>query len=317
MLSAITLFMSLDAKKEGDSHWIFNFFIRRFFRIAPMFYVAIPFAIFASSGWSVSAALNSDIGIWHALSLLTFTHGLSPYYINSVIRVEWSVAVEMMFYLMVPFLFCRIKKTYQAVYLTIILAIVGDKISGWAADHSPINDLGLWNQYLKFWIVNHMADFSMGILVYFLCKLKIDKKTGNSLIALSLLLLGCVAKRADISGLSHNIICAAVFIPLIVGLNTSPVAFFVNRFTVYLGRISFSAYLVHSALWPVVYGIFVQGSHAPDVMKYFTLLGGTLVLTIVASSFFYRFIEQPGIKLGSRFSKKNADCANIAAAAKA
>ena len=46
LASAFTLFLSYNYRKEKENHVAGNFFIRRFFRIAPMYYIGIIYYIF-------------------------------------------------------------------------------------------------------------------------------------------------------------------------------------------------------------------------------------------------------------------------------
>ena len=46
IVSAFTLFLSMTHKYEQEKHPKLNFFIRRFFRIAPMYYIGIVYYLF-------------------------------------------------------------------------------------------------------------------------------------------------------------------------------------------------------------------------------------------------------------------------------
>ena len=100
--SALTLMLSLDARSSGGVHVLRNFFIRRYFRIAPLFYVGAIFyaAVF---GGNADGRVPKPLTIGSFLSTMTFTHGWNPRWINQVLPGGWSIAVEMTFYLMVPF----------------------------------------------------------------------------------------------------------------------------------------------------------------------------------------------------------------------
>jgi peptidoglycan/LPS O-acetylase OafA/YrhL len=77
-----------------------SFLVRRFFRIAPMYYVATLFSF---------TLFYKDIfkPIYNILThLFIFPTAFNPKYINGIIGVEWSVLDECCFYLIFPALVC-------------------------------------------------------------------------------------------------------------------------------------------------------------------------------------------------------------------
>jgi peptidoglycan/LPS O-acetylase OafA/YrhL len=112
IMSAFTLFLSLKNRFNKERYPIRNFFIRRFFRIAPMFYISI---IVYFIGWQ-----QWEIGIGNILSHFVFLHGLRASWINTLVPGGWSVGVEMIFYAILPILFLKIKNIRYAINLFLI-----------------------------------------------------------------------------------------------------------------------------------------------------------------------------------------------------
>ncbi|HGN8960890.1 TPA: acyltransferase family protein, partial [Klebsiella pneumoniae] len=76
-----------------------------------------------------------------------------------------------------------------------------------------------------------------------------------------------------------------------------------NKFVLFLGKISYSIYLVHMVVLVFVlhlrYLLNINGIEA-----YFFVISVTFLTTIFLSSITYYFVEQPFIKVGKKLSNK-------------
>ena len=82
---------SWHARADG----IVNFYTRRLFRIAPLFWLMIPIYLM----WNHSQHQPGEV-----LATALFVNGFMPNYIFGVVQGGWSIAVEMSFYLVFPLL---------------------------------------------------------------------------------------------------------------------------------------------------------------------------------------------------------------------
>jgi peptidoglycan/LPS O-acetylase OafA/YrhL len=115
--SGVTLCLSWMTRNDGA----IAFYVRRLFRIAPMFYLAIVFFVVVNRlGPNMYAP--DGVGLRHILMSATFTHGLMPDTITSLVPGSWSIADEMMFYAAFPLLMA-IAVRVRLVTATILTAL--------------------------------------------------------------------------------------------------------------------------------------------------------------------------------------------------
>lgn len=316
MISAFTLFLSLANRKKTEKKPIVNFFIRRFFRIAPLFYCAIAFYVLTTGiGPSYWVEDGKSITIPNLITHLTFTNGWNPYWINSLVPVGWSIAIEMPFYLIVPYLFKKIKSINQAIWLTVIVLLISKLINYLLSQNPLIPDRQIWDLFLVYWLPSQLPFFALGIVLYFLLFEPIKQQSSSQvslksqlkktitplfLISLFLAVFSYISKtQLGMLGFLYGI----ALLRLAVFLSQHSVFLLVNKFWCYLGRISYSAYLTHLIVLYVIKN-FLQKAlllfnfNLPPTVDLLLLLGFLLVGTIAISEITYKFIELPGLQLG-------------------
>jgi len=104
-----------------------------------------------------------------------------------------------------------------------------------------------------------------------------------------------------------------MFGALVIGLGLFPVAVIVNPVSAWLGRISYSVYLLHAPFIVVLIPVMrsIQGLVANQTIAYALSLTMTLALVIPAAFLMNYFFEDPINKWGKRFSSRVAGRKNV------
>jgi peptidoglycan/LPS O-acetylase OafA/YrhL len=347
VVSAFTLFLSLERRRPDERHPTLNFFIRRLFRIAPLYWCAIVFYLFYRiPGMEAWRGTQKHITKPQILATVTFLNGWNPRWLSSIVPGGWSVAVEMGFYLLVPFLFARLRSLKAAIAFTILSLIASVALHGWLRQHCPYRgprhgtavaverppaadaaapdigpapgqrvlspDQALWKLFIYFWLPNQIPIFGLGFVLFFLFR-RIGAEKADAkyrwygwLLLIGTAVLGAAIPYHEFRYLPPHFLWGVAFVLLALGLAFHETRLLVNPFTVWLGKISFSAYLVHS---PILLGTEALGDRSAFIhhwahvhgLAYLCLLfSSTLVATMLAATATYLLIEQPGQAVGRR-----------------
>jgi len=94
------------------------------------------------------------------------------------------------------------------------------------------------------------------------------------------------------------------FVLFSLSLHYSPQKLFVNRFTVLIGKLSFSMYLVHFMVLKLMKSIFADGFLLDGNIGFIAAFILVLILSVCISYVTYKAIEIPGINIGKLILKK-------------
>lgn len=300
IVSAFTLTLSY-YNRRGEKNELKSFFIRRFFRIAPMYYLAIIyFTVAIFLGFSFSDFDLSKIPSKGFISSLLFVNGLFPAWINSYVPGGWSITVEFMFYFILPFI-CRIitnvNRSLLFVYLTMLVAsILNTVLDGSSFDKYD---------FLYYYLPNQLPVFALGIFAYWFIREGVEKiKTMNVL-----LLATTVFCYSFIFPFPFHMQYSLVFLILLLVLSKKPYKFFSNRILATVGKCSFSMYLIHFAILGLLgqYGIsyFLEANSFSIAVLDLALMFLFISITAFVISYLtYKFIEVPGQNIGRKLIKK-------------
>jgi len=307
-LSAFTLFLSFNVRRETD-YATQNFFIRRFFRIAPMFYLAIVYYLIQDINVSYSDNDFRRITSWSVVSHFFLLHSLSPYWENSVVPGGWSVGVEVIFYMICPLLFALIKNLRAAITVYFITLIMGQAIYLYLLNNPLIEFTETWKLYLYTFFPTQLPVFMLGIVGYYIVKseryVAIMALIGLYVCGAAFLILQYISNKYMNTEfeLLNNMVFGTLFITLIFGLSIRSIPIISNKPVQFIGKISYSMYLTHFA---VVHLIDVLGLNylflnvtMSFLVRFLLILSGT----VIVSYFFYKTIELPFIKIGKNFTR--------------
>ncbi len=304
--SAFTLFLSFKSRSRQEHSPVRNFFLRRFFRIAPMYYLGICYYLIQDGlgprYWLGDATHITPLNI---LSNFTFLHGLNPYWITSLVPGGWSIAVEMMFYALTPLLFTFITTINRAFALFLISLFLKAGLHLLLVKYQLISSEFLWSQYLYFYFPAQMPVFALGILLYFIVNESEEKNqlSGKLLLLFSGILLFQIATKINLL-LPNHLLFGLAFLILGVALSRYRFPLLVNPLITFIGKISFSMYLIHFAVlhWLAYFNFVDFFSHG--VLNYAVRLLLVIGLTAIVSSITYKLIEAPFQNIGKNIIKR-------------
>jgi len=320
LISAFTLLHSMASRDGREGGLIVNFFVRRFFRIAPLFWLAICVWLwidgpFEPRFWAPRGVSESGI----ALTFL-FLNGWHPDTLTAIVPGGWSIAVEMMFYVLLPILYRSIRSLQAAFWLVFVSLVGGSLISGLlnkVAHRFYPADLGyMLDSFFSLWLPMQFHVFALGFVLYFVLKNESiggddpASRSGRTSRAWLLLLAGLYLLLGGAFGrlavIPIYLVYATGFLFVSWSLALRPFPLLVNRLTSHIGVISFSAYVNHflvlhvigklSPTYPLLQRVLCVDSS--PVIQFLALYGVALAATIALSTVTWKLIEEPGIALG-------------------
>jgi peptidoglycan/LPS O-acetylase OafA/YrhL len=278
VVSAFSLCLSLSREDErGKIRWG-AYFVRRFFRIAPLYYAVLLFGAveYLQSGKGFSLLVH-----------LTFANVFVPEFANDLISVEWTIAVEWGFYVALPVLFVFTR------FPLALVGLAGASLLLWAKFYQIVvwtgSPVSVWYCTLP----AHLYAFVAGIAAFWLVR---NYKLPATLAWAAALTVAVIASVELIIGENRwsGPAFALMTALAIVCCWSQPAAARVLslRPLVWIGTISYSVYLLHI----LVLGHFVERS----MLNVF----GALAVTVALSSVTYFAIEEPGRMLGRWITKE-------------
>ena len=297
---------------ESPSTWT-SFWQRRFFRIAPLYYVLLAVALVAGP-MIYDARMVIDTALQHApqessryedrsllniLAHATFVFGLIPDYAFRTALPDWSIGLEMQFYAAFPALMLLTRRLGWIVGAAIITAI------------SVAIVIAVTRAGVAFPMPSFLPLKIPFFLVGMLCAAGIGQSRGKVAVylAMAVLLAAIPMLGNEFGKLAVRLAIVVAFFALVhyrhLGAMTTTVAWSSRLLGArpfhWLGELSFGAYLWHLLIMQPVAAWTFQ--HLPDLgrsARFGLVCAVVIPITYGLAYATYRLIEQPGLKLGRR-----------------
>ena len=293
VISGFLMYLALQNKQFAFSTYT-HFIKKRFFRIAPLYYLSILVYFF------VLNALNQSSISWK--DMLIDALFLNNHFGVNIAYTYWSLAVEWLFYLIIPFLFYfdDFKKRFYTFLLLSLISLLRLVQVEWNSELflTPNMPIPLF------------IEFGWGILVGMIMtqpdlkdKFRIKQSWLNLLIGLLILYFGRVLRLTEVVEMSgqfsiiFKVLSGPVmtfgfaFIMLMLinsrGIFTN---FIENNFFQFLGKLSYGIYI-----WHVLVLSFLHFFFEPNAGPYIMLIAFISVTSISTALAYitYQLVEKP------------------------
>jgi peptidoglycan/LPS O-acetylase OafA/YrhL len=315
VVSALTLMLSWHERGDG----VLPFYVRRVFRIGPMFWLASAFYIAAQlSGLPLTFCPPPAISWPNVLATATFTHGLHPLTIDSIVPGGWSIADEMTFYILLPLLVVALR-SWTTTVLALLAAVCLSMLMA-ALAHFGWLFPGLGRELVEGFVFqsfpNQFPAFLAGILVFHL----LDTFPGParsgllraglaaSLLAVVTIPFTAVALHGDLLHTTYvmPMAYAAPFALCTWCLAKGGGGLLVNPAIRYVGKVSYGAYFWHFPVLGLLGYLFSFGPVMPGWLRFVAIFGAAVLLSVGFSSITYRVVEMPMIRVGRQLAARLA-----------
>lgn len=312
IVSSFTLCLSMFRRRSDDPN-LFKFYMRRYFRIAPLYYCGILLYFFQSTLYNFIEtgvfAPNPKYSIVNVLSNVLFLHGFYPPANNIIVPGGWSIGTEMVFYIIFPAVFLLYKRFQKNIFLINLIPILGFAISSlivYAICYAFNYELKK-NDFIYYNLVSQVPVFLLGMTLFFnLERMKDNKLSFLHYLAFvifsSISILIFAKYPAFVIALPFTAGLSFIFLFIIV----KEVPFFNNRLLIRIGQLSFSIYLFHFLFaWDFTQ---VLSRYLADILSvnavFAICLPINILLTVGVAILSEKFIEKPGVHLGKFITTK-------------
>lgn len=300
IISAFSLSFAYDGRmRSGDD--VIRYAIKRYARIAPLFYVMIL-------AWVIGLfILNHRLPAFPIILLsATFLFGLDPHSQGSIVPAGWSIGVEMLFYAC----FAVIIRIQSLKGHALLLA--GSVLASGLFNSIP------WAKAPDYFFYTHILTnapyFAFGLVGYRVYRAipPVHRRIiGHACLVAGVALIGAMIFWGPHMGPATTTRVPAgliagwglAFFSLVLSQALWPNPVLSNPATLFLGRISYSIYLVHPLL--IYFSPLTPWLSRADVSWQVKLLGAAsfaLPAAILCGWILYHVVEKPGQNLGRRLS---------------
>jgi peptidoglycan/LPS O-acetylase OafA/YrhL len=327
LISCVTLMMSWRSDERKGIASAPSFWARRFFRIAPMYYLAAAFYFLA----------EPPLGGFDPLQLfasLAFFNAWHPVLVPTVpdrwmvVPGGWSIGVEFTFYMIFPLIVTAVR-SLKAALAFFVGAVVVACLSNAAIHELFVAQYGAaaTDNFVYFWLPNQLPIFALGTILFFLIDqlrnsagttAQIFRRTPNLVILACIAVFTAFAEHPSLLGGTFSLtpkglipfllVAALIFTVFAITLALNDRLAWVNRPICALGEVSFSAYILHffvlTSLANCLPFVDTKSAGYAAIASMILLWLCTLVATFILSKLTYELIERPGIKLGTRISRR-------------
>lgn len=312
----ITYILTFDKINQGNISPK-RFFIRRAFRIWPLFYLMVLIALVIPPDFAQHIGFHMNGGGYEPdwRFSLTFTENIQMIIQDNVpkttpLSVFWSLCIEEQFYILWMIVFFFLKKKWIPVFLitSVLFAI------GWRVFEPSIygNDRVTWHG-----LFSNLDYFSISGLLGFYVATNYKKVADfvNRIplwvrwsyvagVVLMIFFLAAIFERdVYILKVLYYTITATVFTGLLLIFipQDSKIRFSEKNVFTKLGKISYGLYVYHIIWIHVIYKFYRDYSIEVDTIRNYVLfLMITFSLTVVTSFLSYKFFEMPILRLRDR-----------------
>ncbi len=298
VISAFSLCYTLP-RHQASGRPLLSFYLHRFLRIAPLFYVLLAFSVFRDGRGSHAGHPWAEI-----VANATFTFNLFPGWEQGIVWASWAVGVEMLFYAIFPALILLVNNGRRAwILLLCLLGLAALAGNGWLGARAAAS-LGGYG-----WL-RHGPVFAMGLVAFHmhsaLSRLAPApaRRWGMALNITGALILLLVVTGivGGWSGAGQWQLTGLGYLALLLGCSQCPPRWLVNRTTAWLGTVSYSLYLGHPIVIAVLGPVFgrVLGVTGEGTAGYLVCAAVVLAVSLPLAALGHRCVEAPMIRLGKR-----------------
>jgi peptidoglycan/LPS O-acetylase OafA/YrhL len=287
----ITTLLLREEDGRGEAR-IGAFYIRRAFRILPLYYLTLAAYVLLIGILHLQAGAAD---LWRSIGYyLTYQNDFAP--VGSGFAHTWSLAIEEKFYLLWPLVFAvlalRRRRTSVAVALTVLSAA--------AALWEPVHYFATYTPILLGCVLAIAMHSERGYAV-------VVRLTRGWVAAVLLCALGVQMVLFENGTSIHvvfGLLVALAFPSFLLGPKWLS-RVLSSRIAVYIGERSYAIYLIHRIAKGVVDRAIAPGSHsvAAEVARFVLIM----VVALLGAEVLRRLVEQPMIRLGRRLAQRTGE----------
>ena len=311
----------------GSSKTCLKFYVRRFFRIAPLYYLLLVIVYVFHGGLQQLESQNhsvllpayvpgphdptsTEMSVSQVLTHFSFTFGFIPRYAASSILPDWSIGLEMQFYLFFPFLALLLVRS-QYLWGTAFMLVVcwfSLKLFGVGTNADP-GPLGVFPYPTL--LPLSFYPFLTGMLLAAALYEKNNFAKRTFLLLLALFVAGICTKK-------FLLICflfAFYELALTCGTGIPPLDKTVksvsrvveHRVFKFMADASYGVYLIHIPLLVLVIWLLIHLTSFAElspIMRFLTCFALVIPFVYALAFLAFKYVESPGIAFGRKIVKR-------------